>query len=165
MQRPFTPMVTTPEIPPTQRKLLKAGEILCGFAVALSIISMILVLATIIVPLLYAFLLILVLVVIIVIVVVTLGLVFAIEDNIVIKLWDFIQNSNSDSITAFASTCFGIAPYVSIASLVLSILSLVFLFGSKQKCSGHKASAIVFGILSIIGIALYFFFLRDAVTF
>ena len=143
------------EITSGQKRCLKSGSFFAYVAIPLFIISLFCILATILIPILHGLLIILDLIAILLLILFTLGLIFMAENNPVIPMWEFINSSNTESIMGFATTCFNIAPYVAGAGVLVSLFSTIMLFSSKQKCTGKKVVAILFGILNLLVSGFY----------
>ena len=151
------------EITLSQKRCVKGGTFFAYTAIPLFIISLLCVLATIIVPILYTLLIILDLLAILLLILFTLGLIFLAENNPVIPMWEFINSSNTESVMGFATICFDIAPYIAGAGVLASLLSTILLFASKQKCTGKKVVSILFGILNLLVLGFYIFTKLNAI--
>ncbi len=151
------------ELSQSKNRCQKVGSFFAYTLIPLFIISLVLILATILIPVLYGLLMVLTLLAIILLVLFTLGLIFLLENNPIIPMWEFVSTSSVESVMGVASICFDITPFVAGAGVLFSILSTALLFSSKQKCTGEKVVSILFGILNLLVLGFYFFIKATAI--
>lgn len=153
---------TTNVAPPTklivENRLNRFGKIFFNMAITAASLTLFALLATIITPVIYLVALAVLFGIICVIFICSLGLVLAIPDNILTKLWSllgFVMDSGGSmgSISAF---CFNISQWFALAGMILSALGIVFISLTKRKNKTTKIIALSILTTLLLGVFLFF---------
>ena len=134
------------------------SRIFFNMSVTLMIIALFAALSTFILPFAQMFLVLIIFLIIFLMIVVTFGTIFTLPNNPIIPLWEFLQKAmDFEKVQSMLVYIVNAIPYICIAGLVCSVVSLLITVLNKSKREVGKivALSIFIGIL-IIAIILYF---------
>ena len=153
-------------VPPSavvaEMRVFRLSKILFNMTVAIAVINILALLSSIIAPITYAFVLIavllFVLLAILLMTVFTFGIVFAIPDGPVQKLWGFLTRftDSGESVMNVTMILFNSSKWLSLIGIILSVLSALFICLSKSSTfKAAKVTLLVF--LTVIFGAVFAF--------
>lgn len=144
----------------SQMRILRFGRIFSNISIACTILAVIAVMSSIIIPLFQGLIVIVTFFILILLVVFTLGLIFLIPNNPMSGIWGFLTGvvNSTDEIGRFSNFCISIIPHLSITGFALAIISISFLILSKKRFIFPRV-LLMFCMCLILLILVIFYFI------
>lgn len=144
----------------TQMRLARFGKIATNIVITCAILTLIASLSTILLPLIQILAIVITFIIGILCSIFTLGAVYAIPDNPMGKLWDFLGSlvNMTDATMNVSNICFKAIPYLTIIGITLSIIGIVIFAIDKHKRNIPRIVALSI-LIVLLAIALVFYYL------
>lgn len=145
-----------------EMRVCRLSKIFLNMTVAAFVLTLLALLSSVLAPVAYAVALIavlaFVLISILVTVIFTFGVILLVSDGPVQKLWEFMTGfaESGDSVMTVTAMLFNSAKWISLAGMVLSLISAIFICLSKS--SRYKAVKLIFLALLTVMLGIVFVF-------